>query len=61
MKWTIKEGIAVFADKWVNLEKDELLRYVGLLLLAGVYKGRDEAVTQLWNIDSGRPIFSKNM
>ena len=61
MKWTNKEGEAVFGDNWKILEHEELLCYIGLLLLAGVYKARNEPVAQLWSTNSGRPLFSQSM
>jgi hypothetical protein len=61
MKWTNKEGEAVFGDNWKKMEREELLCYIGLMLLSGVYKARDEPVAQLWSTDSGRPLFSKSM
>lgn len=61
LKWTNKEGAAVFGENWKILDREELLCYIGLLLLAGVYKARDEPIAQLWSTASGRPLFSKSM
>ena len=60
-RWTNIEGSLVFGNSWKDLERRDLLCYIGLLLLAGVYKAKNEPVEQLWNIESGRPIFSKSM
>ena len=46
---------------WVLTNSDELYRFFGLLLLAGVYRAKSEAITQLWNEQHGRPIFNKTM
>lgn len=60
-RWTNKEGLLVFGNNWKELQRKDLLCYIGLLLLAGVYKANDKPVEQLWNTESGRPIFSKSM
>lgn len=61
LKWTNKEGRVVFGEEWVDVDEVELKCYFGLLILAGVYKGANEPISNLWNIESGRKIFSKSM
>lgn len=39
IKWTNKKGRETFGDSWKDLDKEELRCYLGLLILAGVYKG----------------------
>lgn len=46
---------------WRDLDKDELLAYVGLLILAGVYRSKHEATTSLWSEKTGRSIFRAAM
>ena len=60
-RWTNKEGALVFGDDWKDLERKELLCYIGVLLLAGVHKANNESIDHLWNNEHGRPIFSKSM
>ncbi len=47
--------------QWINTSNDELYTFLGLLILAGVYRGRHEPVIHMWNTESGRPIFSQAM
>lgn len=61
LKWTNKEGLRVFQDKWNKMDKKELHLFFGVLILAGVYKSKNEAISQLWNKEHGRPIFSNAM
>ncbi|KAF2882634.1 hypothetical protein ILUMI_23533 [Ignelater luminosus] len=35
--------------------------FVGLLILVGVYKSHNEGITNLWNVEDGRPLFNKTM
>ena len=35
--------------------------FLGLMILAGVYHAKNEAVVQLWSKDHGMPIFNKAM
>nr|XP_024655512.1 piggyBac transposable element-derived protein 4-like [Maylandia zebra] len=46
---------------WRDLDNDELLAYVGLLILAGVYRSKHEATTSLWSEKTGRSIFRAAM
>ena len=42
---------------FVNLDKISMKAYIGVLLLAGVYKSNGEALKNFWNDEKGRPIF----
>ncbi|KAJ8384204.1 hypothetical protein AAFF_G00207520 [Aldrovandia affinis] len=55
------EGERVFGDKWRELDRADLQAYMGLLILAGVYRSNHEAVPSLWDAESGRPIFRATM
>ncbi|XP_077385348.1 uncharacterized protein LOC144023587 [Festucalex cinctus] len=46
---------------WRVLTVEELRAYLGLVILAGVYKSQHESTKSLWKNDTGRPIFSKAM
>lgn len=55
------EGRRVFGDSWRALDQVDLLAYIGLLILAGVYRSNNEATQSLWDAESGRPIFRSTM
>ncbi|KAM9306929.1 piggyBac transposable element-derived protein 4-like [Pholidichthys leucotaenia] len=48
-------------DGWRPMDRTDLRAYVGLLILAGVYRSRGEACESLWDAESGRPIFRSTM
>ncbi|XP_063324172.1 piggyBac transposable element-derived protein 4-like [Pelmatolapia mariae] len=50
------QGRRPIAD-WRDVDSDDLRAYVGLLILAGVYRSRNEATISLWSEKSGRVIF----
>lgn len=60
-KWTNKEGATVLKEKWNNVVVKELNVFIGVLILIGVYKSRNEPVIQLWSKNDGRAIFNKAM
>ena len=39
----------------------EFNRFIGLLILLGVYKAKNESIRDIRNIEDGRPVFSKSM
>ncbi|XP_031134023.1 piggyBac transposable element-derived protein 4-like [Sander lucioperca] len=43
------------------LDAADLRGYLGLLILSGVYRSRNEAAESLWHEESGRPIFRATM
>ncbi|XP_055079099.1 piggyBac transposable element-derived protein 4-like [Periophthalmus magnuspinnatus] len=43
------------------VDRTELRAYVGLLILAGVYRSRGEACESLWDAESGRAVFRATM
>ena len=61
VRCTNEEGYRVFQEQWKDTTREEILTYLGLLLLAGVYRGRMEPVIHLWSAESGRPVFGKAM
>lgn len=58
---TNAEGERLFYNVWKHIDLYELQTYIGLLLLAGVYRARLEPIQHLWNVRDGRPIFGKAM
>jgi len=48
-------------ENWWDIDVEELYVFLGLLILAGVYHAKNEAVVQLWSKEHGRPIFNKAM
>ena len=59
--WTNAEGLFVYKDKWVAINQSEFDRFLGVVILIGVYKSNNENVAQLWSKEDGRPIFNKLM
>ncbi|XP_057673429.1 piggyBac transposable element-derived protein 4-like [Corythoichthys intestinalis] len=46
---------------WVALNAQEIRAYLGLLILAGVYKSRHENTRSLWDKKTGRAFFGQAM
>ncbi|KAE8278080.1 hypothetical protein D5F01_LYC23851 [Larimichthys crocea] len=46
---------------WKRMDEIDLHAYMGLLILAGVYRSRGEAPASLWDAESGRAIFRATM
>lgn len=55
------EGRRVFKDKWKTVDSTDIQAYMGLLILAGVYRSRNESTDSLWDADTGRAIFRATM
>ncbi|KAG1968704.1 hypothetical protein F2P79_003453 [Pimephales promelas] len=55
------EGKRVFEESWNEVDWVDLQAYIGLLLLAGVYRSHNEATMSLWNAETGRAIFCATM
>ena len=58
--YTTEEGQTQISNSWVDVSVDELGKYLGLRLLAGVYSAK-KAITHLWNKETLRPIFGNTM
>ena len=56
-----REGIRVYKEKWKPTDYIKLQAYIGLLMLAGVYKSYNEAIENLWNKRKGQHIFHLTM
>ncbi|XP_051791324.1 piggyBac transposable element-derived protein 4-like [Erpetoichthys calabaricus] len=46
---------------WNDIDEEYLDAYIGVLLLAGVYKSSNEATDSLWDASTGRNIFRATM
>ncbi|KAI3354736.1 hypothetical protein L3Q82_004568 [Scortum barcoo] len=54
-------GVRKYGDGWRNMDDIDLRVYVGLLILAGVYRSLGEASCSLWDAESGKAIFRTTM
>ncbi|KAK7907107.1 hypothetical protein WMY93_015719 [Mugilogobius chulae] len=48
-------------DDWKDVDAIEIRAYIGLLILAGVYRSKGESTESLWDKCNGRPIFRATM
>ncbi len=56
------EGVRRYGrDRWKPMDAIDLRAFVGLLILAGVYRLRGEATASLWDAESGRAMFRAAM
>ena len=46
---------------WEDLEIEEFDAFIGLLIMAGVCKARNESLDDLWSLNYGHPIFRATM
>jgi len=51
----------VYKDKWNYVTVKELYKVIGLMVLMGVYKSKNEEICQLWSLENKRLIFDKIM
>lgn len=61
IKWTNIEGRHIHEDTWTDMTEEEFQRFLGLLILSGVYKSRNESIIQLWSLEDGRSVFGETM
>ena len=59
--WTNAEGLLVYKENWTAIDQSEFDKFLGVVILIGVYKSNSENVAQLWSKEDGRPIFNKLM
>ncbi|XP_029600134.1 piggyBac transposable element-derived protein 4-like [Salmo trutta] len=55
------QGVRKYGDGWRPMDSVDLRAYLGLLILAGVYRSRGEAAASLWDAESGRTVFRATM
>jgi hypothetical protein len=48
-------------SQWRDTDLEEMWAFIGLLLLAGVHRAKNETLDELWSIINGRPIFRATM
>lgn len=46
---------------WSDVDAQEIPAYMGLLILAGVYRSKGESTRSLWDDQRGRPVFRATM
>lgn len=61
LKNTNLEGLRVYKENWKTLDIVELEAFIGLMILAGVFKSNNESIENLWNEQNGRHIFRATM
>lgn len=54
-------GAQRYKENWENIDLCTLHAYLGLLLLAAVYRSRGECLTEIWDDQNGRLIFRETM
>ena len=47
-------------SQWRDTDLEEMLAFIGLLLLAGVYRAKNETLDEMRSMINGRPIFRGN-
>ena len=47
--------------QWRDTNLEEMWAFIGLLLLAGVHRAKNETLDELWSMINGRPIFRATM
>uniref|UniRef100_A0A3P9MKV5 PiggyBac transposable element-derived protein domain-containing protein n=1 Tax=Oryzias latipes TaxID=8090 RepID=A0A3P9MKV5_ORYLA len=55
------EGKKVHDNTWKDIDETYLDAYIGVILLAGVYRSSNEATESLWDASTGRNIFRATM
>ncbi|KAJ8405688.1 hypothetical protein AAFF_G00316680 [Aldrovandia affinis] len=61
IEMTNLEGGLVFGENWKEMDNTLFKAYIGLLILAGVYRSKDESTQSLWDAETGRSIFRATM
>ncbi|XP_053968719.1 piggyBac transposable element-derived protein 4-like [Anastrepha ludens] len=61
LTYTNIEGKLIYGEEWLDIENIELFAFIGLLILAGVFRSNNESCESLWNPETGRPIFAATM
>ncbi|XP_051522644.1 piggyBac transposable element-derived protein 4-like [Myxocyprinus asiaticus] len=61
LEMTNLEGLCKYGDNWKRMDEIDLRAYIGLLILAVVYRSRGEATCSLWDAETGRAIFRATM
>lgn len=48
-------------SQWRDTDPEEMWAFIGLLLLSGVHRAKNESLDELWSLVHGRPIFRATM
>ena len=59
--WTNTEGEHVYGSNWKALDQKECMKFLGVMIVIGVYKCISENASQLWMKEDGKPIFNEIM
>ena len=57
-KWTNKEDRRVYKDKWNDITVEELCKVIGLMVLIGVYKSKNEDICVNFGVWKMEALFS---
>ncbi|XP_042609958.1 piggyBac transposable element-derived protein 4-like, partial [Cyprinus carpio] len=57
VEMTNLEGKRVYDADWRDVDWTDIEAFIGLLILAGVYRSNNEALSSLWEAETGRAIF----
>ncbi len=49
----------MYKENWNEVDRSDIEAYIGLLILCGVYKSRNENLASLWDADTGRANICK--
>ncbi len=49
----------MYKENWKEVDRTDIEANIGLLILCGVYKSRNENVASLWDADTGRANICK--
>nr|XP_055057504.1 uncharacterized protein LOC129441823 isoform X2 [Misgurnus anguillicaudatus] len=61
MHMTNMEGKRLYQDSWTKLDRTELQAFIGVTILSGVYRSKNESIESLWDDRTGRTIFQTIM
>ena len=51
----------VYKENWTAIDQSEFDKFLGVVILIGIYKSNSKNVAHLWSKEDGRPIFNKLM
>ena len=60
-QWTNHKENIVYGGSWKPVDNEEFKVFLGVIILIGVYKSKNESVKQLWRTFDDRPIFNRIM
>ena len=58
---TNEKGSLLLGDRWKETDRIEMAAYIGLLLLAGVFRSNHQNFHELWEEKYGSPLFRATM